>query len=313
MAHPGWGEALFVKDIFPRAPLLNFCEYYYGGVGSDIGFDRQEELTLDAVCRARARNANLLLSLEACDAGVSPTNWQRSRHPAALRDKIAVIFDGIDTQVVKPAKKAQFTLPDGSVLTRDDEVVTYVARNLEPYRGYPNFIRALPRLLELRPKARVVIVGGDEVSYGKPPEGSPNWREHMAKEVALDPARVHFTGKLGYAQYLSLLQVSSLHIYLTVPFVLSWSCMEALAAGCLVLASDTAPVKEVIADEVNGLLVDFHSPGAIAERAAAALAAGKSLDGLRKIAREQVIDRYSLAKCLPRQVRLVHNTAQMRG
>ena len=312
VAHPGWGEALFVKDVYPAVPLLNFCEFYYGGEGGDTGFDPEEPVTLDTICRVRARNANLLLSLEACDAGVAPTHWQRSRHPEGLREKIAVIFDGIDTDTVKPDPAARFTLPDGRVLTRDDEVVTYVARNLEPYRGYPNFIRSLPRLLELRPNATVIIVGGDDVSYGRAPTDSTNWREHMAKEVTLDPARVHFTGKLPYLTYLSLLQVSSLHIYLTVPFVLSWSCIEAMGAGCLVLGSDTAPVQEVITDEVNGLLVDFHSPKAIAEKAADALAAGRGLDSLRKLARERVLERYALTKCLPRQMQLITNTADLR-
>lgn len=307
VAHPGWGEALFLKDFYPHVPLLNYCEFYYGGEGSDTGFDPEEPATLDMVCRARARNANLLLSLESCDAGISPTFWQRSRHPAPLRDKISVVFDGIDSTIVKPDAKAAFTLPNGRKLTRKDEVVTYVARNLEPYRGYPNFIRALPRLLELRPKAQVVIAGGDDVSYGRnAPEGK-TWREHMAAEVQIDPRRVHFTGKLPYAEYLKLLQVSSLHIYLTVPFVLSWSCLEALSSGCLVLGSATAPVQEVITDNVNGLLCDFHSPADIAEKAAAALAEGKGLDALRKLARETVLDRYELQSCLKRQMALVNS------
>jgi glycosyltransferase involved in cell wall biosynthesis len=248
VAHPGWGEALFVKDVWPHVPLLNYCEFYYGGEGSDIGFLPEEPADLDAICRVRARNAGHLLSLESCDAGITPTHWQHSRHPAPFRDKIRVIFDGIDSGLVRPAPRASVTLPGGGVLTAADEVITYVARNLEPYRGFPSFIRALPRLLELRPNARVVIVGGDEVSYGRSPPEAPNWREHMLREVSLDPARVHFTGRLPYAQYLALLQVSSLHIYLTAPFVLSWSCLEAMSAGCLVLASDTAPVAEAIAD-----------------------------------------------------------------
>ena len=312
VAHPGWGEALFVKDVWPRVPLLNFCEFYYGGEGADIGFLREEPADLDTICRVRARNAGHLLSLEACDAGITPTHWQWSRHPAPLRDKIRVIFDGIDSGAVRPNPKAGFTLPSGRMLTAADEVITYVARNLEPYRGFPSFIRALPRLLAQRPQAEVVIVGGDEVSYGRSPPEAPNWREHMAREVSIDPARVHFTGKLPYAQYLALLQISALHVYLTVPFVLSWSCLEAMSAGCLVLASDTAPVREVIADGVNGLLCDFHSPQDIADKAAAALARRAELVPLRKAARQTVLDRYDLSHCLPAQIRLVEEVAAMR-
>lgn len=313
VAHPGWGEALFVKDVWPKVPLLNFCEFYYGGEGADIGFLTEEPADLDMICRVRARNAAHLLSLEACDAGITPTHWQLSRHPQPFQSKIHVIFDGIDTGTVRPDAGARFTLPDGRVLTAQDEVVTYVARNLEPYRGYPSFIRALPELLAARPNAQVVIVGGDEVSYGRKPPEAPNWREHMAREITLDPARVHFTGKLPYAHYLALLQVSSLHVYLTVPFVLSWSCLEAMSAGCLVLASSTAPVLEAIEDGVNGLLCDFHSPPDIAAKAADALAARADLTPLRKAARQTVLDRYDLTHCLPAQIRLVEDVAAMRG
>jgi glycosyltransferase involved in cell wall biosynthesis len=189
VAHPGWGEALFLKDAFPRAPLLNFCEFFYHGRGADVGFDPDETAGIDEICRARARNAHLLMSLESCDAGLSPTHWQKSRHPAEHRDKISVIFDGIDTQFVRPDPAATFTLPDGRVLSRSDEVVTYVARNLEPYRGFPTFMRSLPRLLRMRPRAQVLIVGGDEVSYGRAaPDGKPGARSCWPKSRSIPNA-----------------------------------------------------------------------------------------------------------------------------
>ncbi len=301
VAHPGWGEPLFAKDIFPDVPLLSYCEFYYSGRGADIGFTPEEPATLDAMCRARARNAHLLLSLEACDAAVSPTHWQKRRHPYPLSDKIEVIFDGIDTSIVRPDPQARFELPGGRVLTREDEVLTYVARNLEPYRGFHSFIRALPRILEARPGATVVVVGGDDVSYGKGAPGGKSWREHMLAEVPLDLSRVHFTGKLPYDSYLSLLQVSSLHLYLTVPFVLSWSCLEAMAVGCLMLASSTPPVEEAILNGENGMLCDFNDSDDIADKAIAMLADRASLGHLRERARETVLQRYELKDCLARQ------------
>jgi glycosyltransferase involved in cell wall biosynthesis len=309
VAHPGWGEALFVKDIFPAAPLLNYCEFYYSGSGADVGFDPAEPADIDTICRARARNAHLLLSLDACDRGISPTEWQKSRHPASYQSKISVIFDGIDTGTVRPDPAAGFALPNGRVLTAANEVVTYVARNLEPYRGFPTFIRSLPELCRRRPDAQIVVVGGDEVSYGQPPKEGGTWREAMAREVALDPARVHFLGKIPYARYLDLLRISAAHVYLTVPFVLSWSFMEAMASECLLVASSTAPVLEVIEDERNGLLVDFFSPGALAERVADALANRAALAPLRRRARETVMERYALTTCLPAQLALVREMA----
>jgi glycosyltransferase involved in cell wall biosynthesis len=308
IAHPGWGEALFVRDVFPRAVLLNYCEFYYHGRGADVGFDPETPSDLDSVCRARARNAHLLLSLEACDHGLSPTLWQRDQHPEALRQKISVIFDGIDTGVVQPNPAARFVLPDGGVLTAGDEVVTYVARNLEPYRGFPSFMRAVPHILAARPDARVVIVGGDEVSYGQSAPDGQSWRARMLAELGpLDPARVHLLGRLGYRDYLSLLQVSAVHVYLTVPFVLSWSCMEALAAGCVVVGSRTAPVQEVIEHGRNGRLAEFLDPPAIAAQVVAVLADPAGHQAMRRRARETVLAGYALKECLAAQLRLVRS------
>lgn len=313
VAHPGWGEALFVKDVLPGVPLLSYCEFYYAGTGADAGFAKEDTYTFDAMCRVRARNAHLLLSLEACDAGYSPTEWQRSRHPAEFKSKIETIFDGIDINAVRPDMDASFTLPGGRELTIVDEVITYVARDLEPYRGFPSLMRALPAILAERPEATVVIVGGDGVSYGSRAPDGGSWREHMLREVSLPMERVHFLGRIPYASYLRLLQVSRLHIYLTVPFVLSWSCFEALATGCLVLGSDTPPVREVIEDGVNGLLADFHSPDAIAAAAIAALERPKDHFDLRRAARRTIVERYDLARCLPRQIELLHRVAGRPG
>ncbi len=306
IGHPGWGETLFVKDIFPTVPLLNYCEFYYHGRGADIGFSPDQPTSLDAVCRARARNAHLLLSLEACDRGISPMHWQRAVHPAPLREKIAVVFDGIDTDIVRPRAAAGFALPGGRRLGPGDEVVTYVARNLEPYRGFPQFMRALPAILRARPDAQVVVAGGDGVSYGRGPEGGGTWRARMLAETGpFDAARVHMLGRLPYRDYLALLAVSTVHVYLTVPFVLSWSCLEAMAAGCLVVGSATPPVREVVRDGENGLLAPFNDPAAIAARVVEAIERREALTRLRAAARETVLERYALARCLPAQLRLV--------
>ena len=311
VGHPGWGEGLFLKDIFPKVPLLNYCEFYYRAEGADVGFDPSEPPTLDTICRLRARSAHLLLTLESCDQGWSPTQWQKSTHPEPLLPKISVIFDGIDTDIVKADPSARFELPSGQVLTRDDEVITYVARNLEPYRGFPSFMRALPEILSRRPNAQVLIVGGDAVSYGSGPREGGTWRETMLKEVEVDPGRVHFLGQLKYNRYLDLLRVSSVHVYLTYPFVLSWSFIEAMAAECVIVASKTAPVEEVLREGVNGYFTDFFSPSDIAARVEAALT-DPAREKIRHRARRTVLERYDLSRCLPRQLRMIRELAGSR-
>jgi glycosyltransferase involved in cell wall biosynthesis len=300
LAHPGWGEGLYIKDVLPKTRLVNYCEFFFRSEGADVDYYPDEPVDLDLACRLRTRNAILLLALDAADQGISPTHWQRSVHPPEYQSKIEVVFDGIDIDRVRPDPAATLTLPGGRRLSCGDPVVTYVARDLEPYRGFPNFVRALPRVLAAAPTTDVVIVGGDEVSYGRRPPSGNSWREYLAGEVPLDPARVHFLGPVDYETYLRVLQVSAVHVYLTVPFVLGWSAMEALAAGCLMVGSDTAPVAEVIEHGKNGFLVDLRSPEAIAEQVLDALANRSAYARMRDSARSTIVGRYDLATTLPR-------------
>lgn len=308
-AHPSWGEALFVKDVFPDARLLVHCEFYYRSRGSDMNFDPEFPSKMDALLRLRLRNAAHLLSLEAADQGVSPTRWQWQQFPAELRSKISVCHEGIDTATLRPDANAVFE-HGGLRLTRDDEVLTYVSRNLEPYRGYHQFMRALPQILRQRPRAQVLIVGGDGVNYSpNPPEGQ-TYKELFWQPVReqLDTSRVHFTGKLPYAQYVKALQVSRCHVYLTYPFVLSWSLMEAMATGCTVVASSTAPVTEVLQDGHNGRLVDFFNPEQLAETAVQVLAEPAAYPGLGAQARADMVAHYDLqTRCLPAWLQLIRS------
>ncbi len=265
VAHPGWGESLFAKEAFPDAKLVHFCEYYYHTKGADADFDPEFPLSVDSAARIRARNALHLLNLEQCDLGITPTHWQHQLHPQAYRDKIVVAHEGIPVEQLGPDPNATLTLPNGTTLRAGEPIVTYVARNLEPHRGFHQFMRALPIILREHASCQVVIVGGDGVSYGNPPADAANWREKLLRENPVDPNRVHFLGKVPYPIYQRVLQVSAAHVYLTYPFVLSWSMLEAMASGCVVIASRTAPVEEVLLHGENGLLVDFFEPKEIAE------------------------------------------------
>lgn len=315
LGHFGWGETLFLKDVWPRAKLLVYAEYFYGNGDADTNFDPEFQVNpLRARMRNRGRNGSLALALVTADRALAPTQWQRRQFPSELQQKIEVIHDGIDTDKIKPDSAARVTLKrENLVLRPGDEVVTFVSRNLEPYRGYHIFMRALPKILAERPRARAIIVGGDDVSYGPRHPKGRKWRNVFLQEVKeqLDLSRIHFVGKVPYDVYRQILQVSAAHVYLTYPFVLSWSMLEAMAAGCLVIGSDTAPVREVIQHEQNGLLIDFLNPQGLADCVVAVLKEPDRYRGLRDAARRTVLDRFDLRRvCLPRQTRLIERLAR---
>ncbi len=309
IGNPGWGEALFVKDVWPDVPLLLLVEFYYRSVGSDVNFDPEFQTGPDGPFRTRTRNAYHLLSIEAADHAYAPTHWQRQQFPEAFHDKIDVIHDGIDTEVLKPDDTATVTLPNGTTLSRKDEVLTYVSRNLEPYRGFHSFMRALPEVLKARPDAHVVIVGGDEVSYGRKPSDGGSWREVLTKEIGGLPDRVHFLGRIPYDDYLSVLRISSVHPYFTYPFVLSWSMLEAMSSGCFVVGSDTPPVREVIEHNKNGWLVDFFDTKKIAFTLAEALEQRNDVGAIREAARQTIQNKYNLNDMLSQQISLIDRLA----
>lgn len=308
VAHTGWGGGMFVKDVFPHTPLLLYCEWFTRLSGSDLDFDPATPPSLDDKLRYRASNAAMLIDLEACDGGITPTNWQHSRFPAVYQPRIQIVHDGIDTDFFQPQPAARLKLPDLD-LSHVGELVTYVARGMDTYRGFPQFIEALALLLKRRPDCHVAIVAADRVAYGPKPPAGNSWKDWMGSRVDLDWSRVHFTGSLTYALYRQVLQASSVHVYLTKPFVLSWSLLESLATGCQVVASNTAPVLEVIEDGVNGLLVDFFDTEAIAGRIEEALVDRERAARLSQNARETILDSYALAKLLPKQLEILASYA----
>ena len=313
LAHPGWGETLPLRTIFPNARILLYCEFFYGKHGRDVGFDPEiPETGVDGHVALHLKNASTLLALADCDAGISPTVWQRSTFPEDYQRKIAVLHEGVNVDFIKPAPDAVLRLPSGRELRCSDEVVTYASRNLEPVRGYHRFMRALPHIMAERPRAQIVVIGGDEISYSPSPPNGTTWKSLYFGEIAqhIDPERIHFTGRLPYANYLSALQISSAHVYLTYPFVLSWSVLEAMSAGCLVIGSDTAPVREVLNQE-NGLLVPFFDTEQLASRVIEVLTFPSRFHALRAKARRTIIECYDLRRiCLPKMMALLRNAAE---
>lgn len=291
IAHAGWGEALFLKDVWPDAKLVGYMEYFYRAEGQDVGFDPEFSARDQMHTRLlRWKNSANHLLLEQTDACVSPTHWQRATYPDWAQPKIEVIHDGIDTEFFKPDAKATVKLAkSGRVLTPKDEVITFVSRFLEPIRGFHTFMRALPEILALRPNAQVLILGGDDPGYMNLPEGYPSYKRLLLEELHrdLDAKRVHFLGVQEPDAYRSVLQISSAHVYLTYPFVVSWSMLDAMSCGVRLFASDTAPVREFVTEGQSGKLIDF-STEAIVQQVCKGLSTKRGAAAIRKGARAAI-------------------------
>ena len=313
-AHPGWGESLFLKAVWPNAPLLLYQEFYYQLEGFDLNFDpeTQPPHTLEKAAKSILKNNCLLTSLEQSSWNVCPTQFQRSTFPAHWQPSISVIHDGIDTAQAKPNPKLkQLELPDGTVLKRGEPIITFANRTLEPYRGCHTFIRAIPELLRLCPTAQIVLVGATEgVSYGAACTAG-EWKDQFLAEIEgqYDSSQVHFTGALPYTEFIQLLQLSQAHVYLTYPFVLSWSLMEAMSIECAIVGSKTAPVEELINHGENGLLVDFFDHQALAQNVAELINNRTLAETLGKNARRTILKDYSLEQCVPRHLALMQMVA----
>tara|TARA_Y100001968_G_scaffold43859_2_gene33954 strand:- start:4818 stop:6068 length:1251 start_codon:yes stop_codon:yes gene_type:complete len=312
IAHHGWGESLFLKTVWPKAKLAIYCEFFYHPTKYDCCFDPEFPSKKNNECRVTLKNINNFLHFEIADYAISPTYWQASTFPQPFREKIKVIHDGIDTEAIKPNNNICLTLNESLKLSSDDEIITFVNRNLEPYRGYHIFMRSLPLILKERPKARVLLIGGDGVSYGaKPPMST--WKDIFYQEIYPQLSkdeleRIHFLGFISYKQFVAVLQLSKVHVYLTYPFVLSWSLLESMSAGCAIVASSTDPLLEIISDAKNGLLVDFFDHKSLAGKVCKLLDDNELRNLLGKNAREFVVRNYDRKTiCIPNQINWINS------
>jgi len=309
IGHIGWGESLYIKQVFPQCKVLGFYEFFYRTSGQDVGFDPEFPATPDDFLRIPTKNALNWLAFDAGDWCISPTQWQASTYPQEYRAKMSVIFDGVDTDRIAPGENISFEW-EGKSYNQGEELLTFVNRNLEPYRGYHRFMRALPEIMRARPHVRVLMIGGDQVSYGRPPHGKKGWKEHILEEVQsqLPMDRIQFMGRVPYDIFLKVLQVSRAHVYFTYPFVQSWSMVEAMASGCNVIASDTTPCREFVTQGVEGTLVPFFDQNALVQTTIHALAHPEHYLEHRKRARERIVRDYDLKRvCLPAQVKLLED------
>lgn len=317
IGHTGWGELLFMKDIWPDVPVLGFFEYFYLNEGGPVGFDPEVPPSKEVPFLHRARNAVPLSNFDSCDLGVVPTRWQYNTYPSYFHKKFYCCHDGIRTDLLKPDPKAKVSLKRlDKPLTSDDEVLTFMARNLERTRGFHIFMRALPQIQAERPNARTLIIGGNGNSYGLKSQHPGGLRAEMEEELGdqVDWSRVHFLGKVPFDVYQKVIQISRCHLYLTMPFVLSWSCLESMSMGATMVATNVAPVREVISHGKNGLLVDFFDREALANQVTEVLANPQDYAHLGAAAREHVVNNYDFqTRCLPVHINRINGLVKSRA
>ncbi len=319
IAHPGWGETFFLKEVWADSKLINYFEFWYNTRNSDVDFDTDQkyhpEINDDFRFRTIARNTpNLKVYMES-DAIISPTIFQKNTAPMSFRKKIKVVHDGIDTSMLKPTDKAYVELKKDNEkpvrVTKKDKVITFVNRNLEPYRGYDKFMDSLPGILEKHPDAYVLIIGGDGVSYGMELEKNQTYKDifyNKVKGSLPDKNKIYFLGRVDYSTLISIFGISTVHVYFTYPFVLSWSVLEAMAMGTLIIGSKTEPVEEVIKHNKNGILVDFFDTDGLTGEVNKVLENPTNYEKIRKAARKTIVDNYDLKNiCLPEQLKIVES------
>ena len=300
----GWGNSMFIKTVFPDVPFLCYFEWFELSKNSVFDFDGtipDESVKANIMCN----NSHIIQNLISCDAGICPTNWQKNQFPKEFHDKIKVIHDGINTDFCKPDNSVKIFIEDKNIeLTIEDEIITYGTRGLEPYRGFPEFMEAVEKLLKKRPNAHFLIAGAD-ISCYSPKLANGTYKELMLQKLNIDMDRVHFIGTLPFEHYIKLLQISSVHVYLTYPYVLSWSILNAMATGCCVIASNNNPVLEVIKDNYNGLLVDFFNVNRLTQKIEYALDNQDKMKELRQNARKTVLDKYDIKSLFPQHIEYV--------
>ncbi|WP_374473246.1 glycosyltransferase [Phenylobacterium sp.] len=298
IGHPGWGETLYLDEVWPQARRVLFAEFFYHGRGVDIGFDPEfGEPSEEAILQGKTKNATMALALTDADAIVSPTPFQASLLPSVFAPRVRIFHEGVDVQAIRPGPAEPFVLPDGRVIPPGAPVITHINNNMEPMRGLHIFARALPALMKAVPDAQVIVIGQESKrGYGGAAPDDKTWKQVCFEGLELDETRLHFLGRVPHPQMLAALRLSTAHVYYSYPFVLSWSLSEAMASGCYVIGSDTPPLRDAIQDGVNGRLLPFFDPQALSEALIDACRHPEASGGMRAAARATALQMFDREK-----------------
>ncbi len=305
VVHPGWGEGLFLRDVFPKARLVCFLEFFFRPEGNFFDFEGAEP-DLETRAQLHIRNFPLLLALNQAAWNMSPTRWQKHLFPDVYQRKTTVVHEGINLKKFARRSGVELLAPDGTCLRESMEIVTFVARHLEPIRGFASFMRSVELILKRRPNAHIAIAGRVDGGYGTPPPDGQTHKEVVLGELDLDLTRIHFFGCVPQSTVVTLLQLSTVHFFITYPFLISWSVLEAMACGCVVLASDTGPAREIIEHGHNGFLIDFFDYAQFAEVACEVLASPSAFAKYGYAARATMVARFDAVKNVNQQLRLLN-------
>ena len=309
IAHSGWGDGFFVKAVFPDVPLLNYMEFFFHEKGRNLNYEIEDITNPTDRAKLIAKNAPHLLNFHNADWCITPTLWQRSVHPDYMHSKMTVLHEGVNTDICAPMEREVITLPNGLTLhPQQDEIITHVESNFDHYRGFHKFLDAAEIIQSRRPNAHIIVAGRHGAGYGNNwPDGRNS--QQILEAASLDNSRIHFVGTLDYAHYLKLLQSSSAHIYMTYPYVLSWSFMEAMSVGCPLVCSKTPPIEEMVSDSENCRMFDFFDPSSLADAVDAMLDDRDAAKALGLNARKVICDHYDINDILPLYTALIEEMA----
>ena len=308
VAHSGFFTSAFFRELYD-CPIVNLFEYYYHPTESDCDF-RSDLFSRNIIqdMQTRVRNSVFLLDLENCDFGYCPTDWQRSLFPEEFQSKLTTAHDGIDTNYWRPATSGSAIqrIRESLEIPNNMKVVTYVTRGFESMRGFDIFMKFAKRLCDSRVDVVVLVVGSDHVCYGADRQITDglSFKDWVLQQDDYDLNRIRFLGHVPSDTVRDVYQISDLHVYLTAPFIVSWSPLEAMSSGCLMLGSDTQPVQEVVGHGENGLLSDFFDVDRMVDQARCCLDEPHTFRPLRAAARQTIKQRFSLEACLPKLMEL---------
>ncbi|TPJ96769.1 glycosyltransferase [Mesorhizobium sp. B2-5-9] len=308
LGHSGWGSGIFMKDLWPDAKYLAYFEWYYRTDAADVGFLDGGVSDVNEKMKIRMKNTAILQDFAAMDWGQCPTQFQATQFPEIFRNRLSILHDGVDTEFFSPNRQTELVV-NGCKFRKGDPLVTYIARGMEPYRGFPQFIAAIAHLQKMNPHVHALIIGEDKVVYGLKRQDGQTFKHVALEENQLDLSRIHFVGTKPLHFLRDALRVSAAHIYLTVPFVLSWSMMEAMSTGAVVVGSDTGPLREMITDGENGILVPFHQPDELANTLNNILKHPNLYTCLGEAARKMILERYELSEMIGLYQNLIHAVA----